>query len=87
MQFSVVVIPGDEHGYYVTVPLLPGWFSQGETVAEALTNVREAIEGHVAALAGLDEEIPQQRETPQLFTVEVHPNVPETILAALQPRA
>lgn len=84
MHYSVVVIRGQEHGYYVTVPLLPGCFSQGETVNEALRNVREAIEGHVAALADLGEEIPPEQETPQLFTLEVHPDVPEGVLSALR---
>ena len=37
-------------GYVVRVPGLPGCFTQGETVEEALENAREAIAGHVAAL-------------------------------------
>jgi len=41
-----VVIEKDESGYYVAeVPALPGCFSQGKTREEALTNIREAIEG------------------------------------------
>ena len=41
-----VVIEKDESGYYVAeVPALPGCFSQGKTRAEAITNVKEAIEG------------------------------------------
>ena len=31
-------------------PSLPGCISQGRTKAEALTNIKEAIEGYVAAL-------------------------------------
>ena len=44
-------------GYVVRVPELPGCFTQGETVEEALENAREAIAGHLAALR-------QQEKTP-----------------------
>jgi len=41
-----VKIEKDEAGYYVAeVPALPGCLSQGKTYEEALTNIREAIEG------------------------------------------
>jgi predicted RNase H-like HicB family nuclease len=41
-----VVIEKDESGYYgAEVPALPGCFSQGKTREEALTNIKEAIEG------------------------------------------
>ena len=41
-----VVIERDESGYYVAeVPALSGCLSQGKTHEEALTNIKEAIEG------------------------------------------
>jgi predicted RNase H-like HicB family nuclease len=41
-----VVIEKDEAGYYVAeVPALPGCLSQGKTYEEAITNIKEAIEG------------------------------------------
>jgi predicted RNase H-like HicB family nuclease len=41
-----VVIEKDESGYFVAeVPALPGCYSQGKTREEALTNIKEAIEG------------------------------------------
>ena len=41
-----VVIEKDEAGYFVAeVPALPGCISQGKTKKQALTNIREAIEG------------------------------------------
>jgi predicted RNase H-like HicB family nuclease len=41
-----VAIEQDEAGYYVAeVPALPGCMSQGKTREEALTNIKEAIEG------------------------------------------
>ncbi|MCZ6490655.1 MAG: type II toxin-antitoxin system HicB family antitoxin [Acidobacteria bacterium] len=41
-----VMIERDETGYYVAeVPALPGCLSQGKTREEALSNIKEAIEG------------------------------------------
>jgi antitoxin HicB len=58
----------DGPGYAVTVPALPGCFSQGATVPEALERVREAIGGHIAALAAVGEPIPVE-DSPALLTV------------------
>jgi predicted RNase H-like HicB family nuclease len=44
MRFKVVLEPSDEGGYTVHVPSLPGCVSEGETLEEALKNIREAIE-------------------------------------------
>lgn len=41
-----------EEGYSVSVPGLPGCWSQGETEAEALENIGSAIEEYFAARAG-----------------------------------
>ncbi len=44
MRLKVVLEPSDEGGYTVYVPSLPGCISEGETVEEALANIREAID-------------------------------------------
>lgn len=44
MKLQVVLEPSDEGGYTVYVPSLPGCISEGETVDEAMQNIREAIE-------------------------------------------
>ncbi len=44
MRFKVVLEPSDEGGFTVYVPALPGCISEGETEAEALKNIQEAIE-------------------------------------------
>ena len=44
MRFKVVLEPQEEGGYTVYVPSLPGCVSQGETIPEAMTNIKEAIE-------------------------------------------
>ncbi len=44
MRFKVILEPSEEGGYTVYVPSLPGCISEGETVEDALANIREAIE-------------------------------------------
>ena len=44
MKFEVVLEPSDEGGFTVYVPSLPGCISEGETIEEALANIREAIQ-------------------------------------------
>ena len=43
MTFTVVLAPEPNGGYSVTCPTLPGCVSQGESLRDALDNVREAI--------------------------------------------
>jgi predicted RNase H-like HicB family nuclease len=40
----------EDVGYNASCPALPGCHSQGETEAEAINNIREAIEGCLDAL-------------------------------------
>ncbi|HDN79408.1 MAG TPA: type II toxin-antitoxin system HicB family antitoxin [Chloroflexi bacterium] len=47
---QVILYPGED-GYWVAeCPSFPGCVSQGKTKEEALANIREAIEGYIAAL-------------------------------------
>jgi len=44
MRIKVVLEKCEEGGYTVYAPSLPGCISEGDSVAEALKNIREAIE-------------------------------------------
>jgi len=44
-----IALHHDEEGYSVSVPGLPGCWSQGETEAEALANIEDAIREYLAA--------------------------------------
>lgn len=44
-----VLLEKTEEGYSVSVPGLPGCWTQGETEAEAMENARAAIEDYLAA--------------------------------------
>jgi antitoxin HicB len=58
MKFRVV-LQQDEDGVFVAEVLsLPGCISQGPTRAEALDNIREAIEGYLESLKQQGEPIP-----------------------------
>lgn len=43
-EFDVVIQEDEDGGYIASVPELPGCHTQGETMEEVLSNVREAIE-------------------------------------------
>jgi predicted RNase H-like HicB family nuclease len=45
MDFNVIIHEAEEGGYWAEVPAVPGCASQGETIDELTTNVREAISG------------------------------------------
>ncbi len=50
MRLKVILEPSDEGGYTVYVPSLPGCISEGESVEEALENIKEAIELYLELL-------------------------------------
>ena len=48
-----VVLQQSEEGVSVSVPGLPGCWSQGQTEAEALENVRDAIREYLSVVSDL----------------------------------
>ncbi len=58
LDFKVLLEPDDTGGYVVVCPSLPGCYSQGDTVEEALANIREAIELCLEDLQERGEPIP-----------------------------
>lgn len=59
MEYVVIIHKAEEGGYWVEVPALEGCYSQGETIEEALENIKEAIELHLEVLREEKEEIPK----------------------------
>ena len=49
MKYKIALHKSDE-GYSVSVPGLPGCWSQGQTEREALDNIREAIREYLAVV-------------------------------------
>ncbi len=54
----VYIHPAEEGGYWVEAANLPGACSQGETIEEALANIKEALEGVIASYLERDGTIP-----------------------------
>ena len=50
MVFKIVVHPEPAGGYWGEVPSLPGCYSQGESIEELETNLREVVSGHLEVL-------------------------------------
>lgn len=57
-EFDVVLEPQPEGGFVVSVPDLPGCWTQGETRDEALAMARDAIDGYLETLRELGRPIP-----------------------------
>lgn len=51
MKFQVVIEEdADDGGYIVHCPALKGCWSQGDTIEEAIDNIKEAIAGYLKTL-------------------------------------
>ncbi|HVA92187.1 MAG TPA: type II toxin-antitoxin system HicB family antitoxin [Chloroflexota bacterium] len=62
MRVYTVVLEYDSEAraYSVRVPSLRGCYTQGDTVEGALSNAREAIAGHIAALEQVGATVPEE---------------------------
>ena len=69
MKFKVLLEKDVDGVFVATVPSLPGCISQGKTEAEAISNIREAIDLHITSLAG--EGIPLPSASKKVKAVEV----------------
>jgi antitoxin HicB len=58
LDFKVFLEPAEEGGYVVSCPSLPGCYSQGESLEEALENIKEAITLCLEDLQARGEDIP-----------------------------
>ena len=48
MKLKVMLEPSEEGGFTAYIPTLPGCVSEGDTVDEAMVNIREAVELYLA---------------------------------------
>ena len=55
MKYKIALYESEE-GYSVSVPDLPGCWSQGETEEEAIENIRDAIREYLAAVGEIVED-------------------------------
>ena len=60
MSYTVVLQQEPDGGFVANVPTLPGCVSQGDARAEAMTNIREAIEVYIEDCIESGEELPTE---------------------------
>ncbi|MCU7839745.1 MAG: type II toxin-antitoxin system HicB family antitoxin [Candidatus Thiodiazotropha sp. (ex Troendleina suluensis)] len=73
MRYPIVIEPGDDdHAYGVVVPDLPGCFSAGDTLDEAIELAQEAILLHLEGVLDAGKEIPQSSSIKQLKKAQAY---------------
>ena len=68
LKFRVTIEQDEDGNFVVGCPSLPGCISQGKNREDALTNIKDAVEGYLASLKKHNEPIPPPIEED---TVEV----------------
>ena len=58
---QIILYPGEDDFWVAECPSLPGCISQGQTREEAILNIREAIQGYIAALEEDGLQVPEER--------------------------
>ncbi|MCC6975540.1 MAG: type II toxin-antitoxin system HicB family antitoxin [Anaerolineae bacterium] len=59
---QIILIPDEDGvGYTVEVPSLPGCISEGDTLEEAISNIREAIDLYLESLTERGKPIPDAK--------------------------
>lgn len=48
LKYTAIFEPAEEGGYVVSIPALPGCISEGDTFEEALTMIKDAMQGYLA---------------------------------------
>ncbi|MBV8528652.1 MAG: type II toxin-antitoxin system HicB family antitoxin [Candidatus Dormibacteraeota bacterium] len=70
-SYTIVVEADGSEVFKVSVPALPGCFTQGRTIDECRERAAEAIAAHIAGLQADGRPVPSEVSPPQLFTVTV----------------
>ena len=66
---EAIIYHGEDNYWIAECPSLPGCISQGKTKEDAITNIKEAIEGYILALKDDDLPIPEERFDAMLVAV------------------
>lgn len=69
--FTVIIEPGEDHGFTVTCPALPGLVTEGRTLEEAREMAREAIVCCLESLQKAGLPLPTEKMEPRAETVTV----------------
>ena len=70
--YTIILEPDpEEGGYTVTVPVLPGCVTQGETIEEAIVMAKDAIRLFIETLMAEGQPVPLEHEHPQAIIINV----------------
>jgi predicted RNase H-like HicB family nuclease len=56
---QIIITPDETGGYVAEVPSLPGCISEGDTLEEAIANIKEAIDLYIEVLKEDGKPIPE----------------------------
>jgi antitoxin HicB len=70
LNYRIRLLKEEEGGYTVVVPALPGCVTFGETLEEAISMAKEAIEGYIETLRDLGKDVPTDNDVIE-YTVSV----------------
>lgn len=66
---AVILRRGEDSGWIAECPSLPGCITQGKTKAEAVRNIKEAIEGWIETMTVHGQAIPEEDYDTQVLCV------------------
>ncbi len=66
---AVILRRGEDSGWIAECPSLPGCVTQGETKADAVRNIKEAIEGWIETMTDHGQPIPAEDYDTQILCV------------------
>ena len=70
MRFVVLLTPDEDGGYVAECPAIPGCISEGDTLEQALENIRDAITACLETMVKHGWEMPKETDV-IVATVEV----------------
>jgi len=71
MRHYTVLLTPEEGGYVVTVPVLPGCVTEGDSLDEALDNAKDVVRLYLESLEARGLPIPEETVAPRLAGVEI----------------
>ncbi len=69
MKLTVILLPEANGSYSVVCPALPGCASQGDSLDEAIANIREAIDQSIEVRS--QDSLPEPIESPEIIAREI----------------
>jgi predicted RNase H-like HicB family nuclease len=78
LEYTAIFEPAIEGGYIVSVPALPGCVTQGDSFEEAVSMIKDAVEGYLIVLKEEGQTIPEEK--PETVISKVTVDNPATYL-------